>query len=505
MESLHPHFFYNRRGSTFVSVLVSAAIIAAAIGGVGASAVALGKAIKKASTANLAIATEANIVAAFHDKKNYPDPIFAGAGAATAPGSSLAIEGLNGGSPNKALRAGTLMTFPLQVSFEGHSPLLIPVPINDGSSGIVGYLDEDLNACVDPAGFSAKCLIRYEVRLKKITTTGISYSFSYQVDANPDLITMAPLGDATEFTIPIDPGNYRAELNLTHCDKDSSLFVTGVNRDTGEVFCAKKPSLNSCPPKTFAKGLKYVQYANQPPTIELDCTSSEMRVFKCSDNYALQTFNPQYIDPENNSFSTAPGKCVFLASHQAVTSAYLPATPTSPYVKTVSGTFCPPFYSSGGASACVLIPDSNKNNSASAGLGKCAPTKYKDCQRLTHTEAPDGTSLCSFTQTSKFCDGVPTTSTSCSTLDAWSMGTPYADAVNAYPVKPTAQPRATSTGRQLSCTFDDTSPPCSAPDTDINDAPWGKKAAKWYGGVQVQDVICTYDPSQGKPEVINAL
>jgi hypothetical protein len=507
----------NERGATFISTLVAAAIIVVAIGGLGASAVRLGRAIKKAEVANLAVAIEANLSAAFLDKGNYPDP------------------SVDPTSPNEKLRAGTLASMPLHVSFLGGAPMTIPVPVGNGTTGVDGYLDRDLAACAGFTPGNSNCVLHYQVRLKKFTSPTLSYAFSYQVDANPDVLKMAPLGDATEFSIPLDPGNYRAQIDLTHCDQADDLFVTGVNRDTGAVVCAKKPALNSCPPRTIAKGFKEVIYDNGP-VMQLDC-SEPMRTFTCKKGYALQKFNARYVDPENHDYSSAPGKCVFQMAHSAPMTLSFPATPT-PYMKSVSGTFCPPYYTAGGsggaiASGCVLVPDTVKNGSPSGGLGKCAPTRYKNCHKPTYTNVSDNgdayraylaclalptppaggcgtapanpviTTTCSRTLTSTYCDGTVNSGTPCETQGSWDTGTPYADSSNAYTVSPTATPLPSVSGRKMTCTYQDTSPACTAPSVDFSGNPWGRKDPHWYGGVQVKNVTCTYDPSFG-PEVVNA-
>jgi type II secretory pathway pseudopilin PulG len=504
-----PRFILNSRGVTYISTLVAAAIIVVAIGGLGASAMRLGAAIKKAEVANLAVAIEANLSAAFLDKANYPDP--------TA----------NPDSPNAKLRAGTLTSLPLHVSFLGGAPITIPVPVSNGTTGAEGFLDRDLLPC---PGFNLNCVLHYQVRLKKFTAPSISYAFSYQVDANPEVLKMAPLGAVEEFSIPLDPGNYRAEMDLTHCDAADDLFVTGVDRDSGAVLCAKKPALNSCPPRTIAKGLKYVWYPSGP-VMELDCTQP-MRTYSCKPNYALQTFNAQYIDPDNHNYDSAPGKCVFLTARTAVMKGSYPPTAT-PYMKSVSGTFCPPYYTASSSSGCNLVPDANKNTSSTYGLGKCAPTRNKNCHKPTYTNVSDGgsahntwvtcnasatppaggcgpepanpviTTSCSSDLISNNCNGTVNSGTACQTQGEWDQGTPYADTANAYTVYPSAIPKAVVSGRKMTCTYQDTSTACNAPDTDYNGNAWGKKSARWYGGVQVQNVTCNYD-SGIAPEVINA-
>lgn len=513
----------NDRGSSFITTMLAAAIIILSVGGVGASALRLGRALNKAEIANLAVAIEANLVASFHDKRNYPDPV----AAAAAGGSNAQVY-----SPNKALREGTLDKLPLSVTFAGGVAVPVTVPV-DGVTSAVGFLEKDLTPCPVQA-YSNDCILRYEVKLRK--GAGASYAFAYKVEANPDVLSMAPLGDINDFSIPIDPGNYRAELNLTFCDKDESMFITGVNRETGEVLCARKPTQKSCPDKKIAKGLYLKEPADGgPPSLELICTSNEMRTFKCPPNYALQKFNAQYVDPENSKYSKAPGKCVFFGKNTSSGGGAFPANPTSPYMKKITGTFCPPFYKANGPSSCNLVPDTSKNTNAQYGLGRCAPTKYKDCQRTTSTTSSDGgsaynawvacnnsatkpaggcgtapanpviTTTCSSVQISKYCDGSVSSGSACQNIGSWNSGTAYADASNAYNVAPIAITQPTTSGRTLTCTFTDASSTCTAPDLDINGKPWGKKQAKWYGGVQVESASCTFDPTQGSPEVVDAI
>ncbi len=505
----------TQRGQGLLSAIIAAGLIAISIGGVGVSASRLSHAMKKAELANAATMLESLLVSEFHNSLNFPET-------ATA---SIA-------SPNSGLRDGSLTTLPLGVT----APFgLISVPIStNGATSVVTYLDKNLAPC-GGAAFSDTCVLKMEVRLKKTSVSASlnNYSFAYQIDANPDLITMAPLGRVTSFNSPIDPGLYRVQDTLTHCDPVNDVFMTGINRDTGEAFCVRKPASAKCANKKLPKGLSFTRSSETDPgTLALDCTSAEMRTLSCPDNYSLWKFNPSYADPESGSFDgVVPGRCIFRTGHTAYLRGSYPPDPTSPYLSQVRGTFCPPYYTVSNASACRLVPNTTKNSYD--GMGRCADTAYKNCTRTTYTTVSDGGSAhttwatcmasatpppstcgtepanpvisytCNRVQTSADCDRVVTSGgPDCAVTTGWSGGTAYATNIRA--VSPTATAVGSISGRSLSCSFIDTSPNCTAPALDSSGNPWGRKNPTWYGGVQVSGLQCNFAPTVAYPEEVNA-
>lgn len=505
----------DQRGSALVSTLIAAGIIALSIGGVALTSVQLQRAMKKTEIANLAVVTESHLIKAFHDKSNFPDP--------TAGGAAVGL--------NATLRSGNLpATMTLNTPFGILN--LTPSPAGTELSAS-GFMTRTMAPC--PA-FDNNCVLRFEVRLRKVPGSIASYAFAYQIDVNQDIIQTAPMGDIQSYSSPIDPGLYRAEQLLTKCNSADDLFMTGMNRDTGEAFCVAKPPTNSCPKGKVPKGLEYIKYTDQEKagTLKLKCTENDMRTFNCPANYALQIFQPPYADPDNTAFgTTVPGICVFRTSHDATMRNTIPADPTSPYLRSIAASVCPPFYAASNASACQLVPNTARNSNPAEGLGKCGTTQYKNCTRATWTDttASDGgraftawsacmaspppppascgsapanpiwftVRTCSFTENSTFCNGVPDTSTSCSTRGSWSGGTPYAASITT--VAPTATTVVSFSGRRVTCSFRDTSTPCTAPDVDFSGSTYGKKDPKWYGGVKVTGAQCTYDSTYGSETV----
>ncbi len=518
-----PSKIRNQTGATLISAALAAGIVVCGIAGTIASSLYLANAMRKTEATNLAVILEANLISSFNNKTNYPDSV----------------------NPN--LRSGSATSLALTTSF-GTINLDIQTGIGN-STGTIGYFKKDLSPC---SGFTndKSCIIRYEVRLKRTGNAGVnSYSFSYQIDTNPDVVDMAPLGSVTNFDTPIDPGNIRAEQTLTKCDPVNDLFMMGANRDTGESFCVEKPSAanSACPPGKIPKGLNFVQYLNQKKsgTIQLDCTAASMRTFTCPSNYSLQKFDPRYSDPEFSGYSNPFGTCVFRTANQATLPGAFPANATSTYMRTITGTFCPPYYKAGN-NGCNLVEDLSRRNNIAYGKGKCAATCQYDCHRSTWTDsvvtnpaytawvacgaatptplvpgpgndptkppyncgtAPASTVIsrtCSTTETSTTCNGVADSASTCSTKGSWDSGTSYACApfVDTYP---TATANGSGSGRNFTCGFTDTSASCGAPATLYGGATWGKKNPKWYGGVQVSGVTCTFDPSQGAAETVNAL
>jgi len=531
----------SSQGFSILSVLIASALIVCALGGVGVSSVYLKRSMNANELATLAVAVESNLINAFHNKDNFPE---------AAPAVSHGSEQKTA-TPNLALRRGQLATLNLTATI-GSSDINLAIPVQ--TSGTAPGFSQFLNWSLQPCdGFDGRsCILKYEVRLKKSLSCGppacpsgkeiYSYAFAYQIDMDPNIAQMTSLGSVESFDTPIDPGYYRVEANLAKCDPGSDLFMTGLNRDTGEAFCVKKPVVTKCPDGRIPKGLRYTQHNNHP-AIGLDCTERELRTFNCEPNYTLQWFNPQYADPENSKFgNTVPGGCVFASAHSATTpnpNGY--PSSTTPYMKSVSGTFCPPYYEASSSSACQLNPNRSRNGDPNFGRGFCARKDYKGCARQTYTDstvenpawatwsatygscvptptktcppAPERLIIsrtCSQIETSTYCSGSPDRDLGCAVKGGWDRGTPYAKGF--YDTEPSAEAISSWTGRTYSCTFQDTSAdkncPDDIPDTDFNGKPWPrpKKNPKWYGGVQVKDVMCTYSKAlnKGKNEAINA-
>lgn len=489
--------FSDNRGSTLISSLIAMGLIVGAIWSVALATTYFGRSMRKAEATNFAVMTEANIVNAFQSKINFPE--------------SLNIRLRSG-----ALGSNSSDLFPLSVAFKtladgSEVSTLISVPLGGAlGPGAVGYLDRNLDAC---QGFQSRdCILRYEIRMQR---SGLNYAFSYQIDTNPEVVQMTSLGSAKAFNSPVDPGLYRVDIAGSTCDPGNDLFMTGINRNTGEAFCAEKPKANEeCPDKTLPKGLVYQEYQGNSKSgiLKLKCTSAPMRTIRCPDNYALNSFNPQYADPDNVNFEGQIGACVFRTAHEAHMQDPYPPFSDSTYMKKVSGIFCPPFYKAV-SGECNLVPNTSKNLSASGGMGKCGTPKKKGCTRATWTQtwvsgSPGSWRIdCSATETSTYCNGVPNTPSNCVTKGTWSDGTPYAD--NIKEVQPLASVVTKADGRTFECTYVDNSTDCTAPEVDFNGATYGMRDPVWYGGVRITDVKCVfdpnYDPAQSGAEVVNAI
>jgi len=547
MKQRERNILHDSRGATLISTLVAATIIACAIGGVGVSSLYLRQILKKAEVTNLAVAMEADLVNAFNNKANFPTPEEAAvinAARGPAGGGDVALVT----SPTAAFRAGTITRFNLETSF-GVLPLVVQ---NAGSptTGTVGFLNRSLDPCGGDA-FSEDCVLRYEVRLRKTAIAGTtlnSYAFSYQIDVNPDVAIAAPLGNIASFDAAIDPGSYRVEHQLAKCNSENDLFMTGMNRDTGEAFCAEKPLEDKCPNGRMPKGLKFTKYDGQKTSgvIELDCTTREMRTVRCPANYGLKSFKPAYADPEDRRYESDPGECVFLTNKTATLPDTYPASPT-PYLKQVAGNFCPPFYKVSTAgwdvnNGCRLAPDEVRNSSLASGTGgrgfcafgvgkkNCSRTSYDrywydnttayeawqaahgwdsaECvarramipARACATDSPASgwyVYTCGSAGSREHaaeCGNNPSRAdddNGCSTKGAWS-GTEYAYDFREVPPVAAAVGSYGPGERGYTCKFEDRSVPCpSAPAVDRDGNRKTYKNPKWYGGVQVQAVQCT--------------
>jgi hypothetical protein len=213
--------------------------------------------------------------------------------------------------------------------------------------GSISYFDISGQPC--PSKNTSTCFISTELGFDCTTVIG-SYNFcqaaySIQADVNDFKVSVHPRGVAKkigaafskvsgDYSTPISFNMYNGSKGQEGCDSSSDAFlVTGYERDTGKVFCAKRPQ-QACPAGSIAVGIKFVPSGSLPITgsFELDCRA--MKKVGCDTGYVLYNFDPSKLYPT----SSVTGQCVFAGADDVTHSV------TKSQLNYVAGTLCPPDY-----------------------------------------------------------------------------------------------------------------------------------------------------------------
>ncbi len=207
------------------------------------------------------------------------------------------------------------------------------------------YFDLEGKTC--PAYNDDHCFISTELDIQCSSVSTASYQFcqaAYRVavEANKKGIQVHNLGSqGTQFQVPQD---YQVPIafdlfsrskNVETCTGSSdAMIVTGYERDTGKVRCAKLPQA-VCPQGTVSLGIKFVPTGGNPITgsFEFDC--QPMKKIGCDLGYVLQNFDPSSLHP---SSSAVQGQCVY-AGQDLVSRTVSHSEPMY-----VGGVLCPPDY-----------------------------------------------------------------------------------------------------------------------------------------------------------------
>lgn len=164
---------------------------------------------------------------------------------------------------------------------------------------------------------SRVCTIKVSFSLKNLgTASAPDQRFAYYIEfakANDVLATqaMGQRSGTTTFTnqdylTPINYMFFERSNQVEGCTVGSgnSLVITGMDRDTGQVTCAKYPSV-SLGAGQISKGLTYDQVRN-----ELQVKGVAAKKYTCPQNYMLTGVNMKNLEP-NAVLGTAP-RCRFV-------------------------------------------------------------------------------------------------------------------------------------------------------------------------------------------------
>ncbi|MNJ96849.1 hypothetical protein D3C87_145830 [compost metagenome] len=136
---------------------------------------------------------------------------------------------------------------------------------------------------------------------------------------------------------PFVPADYKVPLSYelsmrkddTECKPAVDMFSAGMNKETGEMYCVKKPT-TKCGENQIAKGFRY-----NSGTGAVEPICEETQTITCPPNYAVRGLYPRSLQL---GASKADAVCVF------VTQSNVPWSVNPPEAQAVSGKFCPPNY-----------------------------------------------------------------------------------------------------------------------------------------------------------------
>ncbi len=204
---------------------------------------------------------------------------------------------------------GDLSTLSFPLHFAGGSTPIF-------ANGPAVFINADGSPCLAASFSNPAC--SFSAQLGVQFSEG-RHAFSYQINVNPALANVAPLGDSNAFTTYV-PSELYQPISLQQCDTAvpsanpvGDVSVRGMNRSTGEVYCIRKPT--PCPQGTFPTGIEFINDfalgGRSGGRLSMICATPSRPMVGCGDSdYVLQGFNA--------TASGANGTCVFrTASPQA--------------------------------------------------------------------------------------------------------------------------------------------------------------------------------------------
>jgi type II secretory pathway pseudopilin PulG len=252
-------------GQSFVEVVVATAILAISALGISGSLISLGKAKSRTDQITQAVTIESAIIAALSDQNNYSESV------------------------RTALRSGTI---PNDLTLSLHLPIrpagLAPLALQVGSPL---FLDRQLNPCAPSDNPSCIHQVNFDVRNASIPgaiTPIYRVAYSIQTQA-PDALPLQlgatfPFQSTAAYTSEIPPSMYMTRQQNT-CD-DTEAFVTGVDRATGRVICAKRP-VQACADNQVVTGFTVVRNVQGENQIQLVCENVQ-GALSCEPHFSLQ-------------------------------------------------------------------------------------------------------------------------------------------------------------------------------------------------------------------------
>ncbi len=303
--------------------LVASGIVAIAAMGLGASLGQMGKTRLKVKAVNYALSLESALQAKLQDKNTF-----------TVVADDLA-----------AGQTSTLMTLTI--------PLEIPIDNTVKTPSIVigqdVYFDRDVNVCTGCVS-SNDWLFKLRVEAEKKAGTAFPvYAMAYRIDFNSDSAALATIGTlslsgfvSADYKWAVPPEAY-INSSLIPCDPaNKEVFITGMNRVTGQAYCIQLNETATCGANEVADGWRIVG-----GNLQLHCKTLNTAAVSASP-YSVQNFDP------------STGDTAITGTAVVVTESPWPLQTASgfalPYTgRSVVGPICPPNYKFVGTCTTVGI------------------------------------------------------------------------------------------------------------------------------------------------------
>jgi hypothetical protein len=304
--------FKSQKGFSIAEGLVASGIVAVAAMGLGVSMGQMGKTRLKVKAVSSALSIESALQAKLQDASTY----------------SAIADDLSAGSTSTLLS----LNIPLEVPIEN----TVKTPVIVIGQDI--YFDRDVNTCTTCVT-NNDWLLRLRVDAQKKTGTAFPiYAMAYRIDFNNDSTTLTTIGTqnisgfvSADYKWAIPPEAY-VNSSLIPCDPaNKEVFITGMNKVTGQAYCIQLAETTSCGTDQVADGWRIVA-----GKLQIHCKPLNVATISASP-YSVQNFNP------------STGDTAITGTAVALTESPWPLQTASgfpvPYTgRSVVGPVCPPNY-----------------------------------------------------------------------------------------------------------------------------------------------------------------
>ena len=192
---------------------------------------------------------------------------------------------------------------------------------------------------------------------------------------------------AADYKVPL---SYELSMReeVASCNSDEHMFSSGMNKETGKMFCVRKPA-EKCGPNQIAKGFAYKA---ETGSVEPICEDTQTIV--CPPNYAVRSLRPTALE---QGASKASAVCTF------VTQSNVPWRANPPHAQSISGKFCPRNYRT--EAVCDIVDESSTPGTCTYACGAGVCTRPAVIVRGTRTlvHRVDQTASCTLNRPAQEC------------------------------------------------------------------------------------------------------
>ena len=286
----------NQFGLSIVEGLVATAIVVTTAVGTASLVSYIGKQSRRTQLLNRAVTVQSTLVNGVLDKTQY---------------STSTNDPVHNAKIQQFIASRSATGLPILA----HPEVTTPLPAGTSAPFLaivgrrVGYNIDDTSATVSCGEKQCPIWVDFDIRC-----IGLSQGCraAYRITTTPlakDDVVPAPLGapgvtnatnpgafvdfDPSDYTLPISY-DFFEQRPMSDCSGDAdSIFITGVDRTTGEVSCIRKDT-NTCPAPMIAHGVA-VDIVDGRRALMLQC--HPLANVQCDDNYVLQAMDFGRTDP----------------------------------------------------------------------------------------------------------------------------------------------------------------------------------------------------------------